>query len=381
MRNRALMVVLLGVTQVHAAPPIDFSTNAGLASTCAPLAAASPASLRRDDEKVAYAICTGVALAKEIATWWRQNEGGMGLERGTRAEMRALLEGHLATIARVRSVLEGVRSPGPYFAIEPGKWEIDFNGDGQVSMGERHFFWTPRRGVPMRPMDVARSQAELDRLYVSPVLRLDRSDILWATAYCNFVEAALHLVLAYDFGDHGLEKVALIDAERVRTQAHRRLAEGIRVSMRLRQSLLDERDDDLEWIANPRQKSSAFPLVMDEQTFATWGRLLEELQRLVAGRSLLGGRVDAGRLNGINDLTMGICAPGQGIDVRGLFQRPLARPLDRSELAARCAAPTAAMPMTGLAGLATESIRRNATRGPGEDSGEWAVLRHLYWVN
>jgi hypothetical protein len=305
----------------------------------------------------------------------------MNLERAGRAEARALLERHLATIARVRTVLEGVKSPGPYFVIEPGNWEVDFNGDGQVSPGERHFFWTPRRGVPMRPMDVARSQAELDARYVSPVLRLDRSDILWATAYCNFVEAALHLVLAYDFADNGLEKVTLVDAERVRTHAHRRLAEGIRVSMRLRQSLLEEKDDDHEWIANPRQKSSAFPLVMDERTFATWGRLLEELQRLVAGKSLLGGRVDAGQLRGVTDLTMGLCPPGQGIDVRGLFQRPLTRPLDRAELSARCAAPTPAVPMTDLAALASESIKRNATRGAGEDSGEWAVLRHLYWVN
>lgn len=151
--------------------------------------------------------------------------------------------------------------------------------------------------------------------------------------------------------------------------------------MRLRQSLLNEKDDDREWIANPRQKSTAFPLVMDEQTFATWGRLLEELQRLVGGKSLLGGRVDVGRLAGATDLTMGLCPPGQGIDVRGLFQRPLSRPLDRAELAARCAAPTAALPMTGLAALATESIKRNAAREGGEDSGEWTVLRHLYWVN
>lgn len=380
MRIRALMFVLLGATQAQAAPPIDFTSNAGLEATCATLAGANPASLRRDDEKVAYAICTGVALAKDVATWWRQNQHGMNLQRGGQAEARAALEKHLVTIARVRTVLEGVKSPGPYFVIEPGTWEVDFNGDGEVSMGERHFFWTPRRGVPMRPMDVARSAAEMEAMYVSPVVRLDRSDILWATAYCNFVEAALHLVLAYDFGD-GLERITLRDAERIRTHAHRRLAEGIRVSMRLRRALLDEKDDDREWIANPRQKSTAFPLVMDGQTFATWGRLLDELQRLVAGQSLLGGRVDAGGMRGATDLTMGFCPPGQGIDVRGLFQKPLKRPLETEELKARCVAPTPAVPMSGLAALASESFKRNAARSPGEESGEWQVLRHLYWVN
>jgi len=381
MRIRALMFVLLGVTQASIASPIDFSSHAGLESTCAPRTAANLASLRRDDEKLAYAICNGVALATEVSTWWRQSDRAANLARGGQAEARALLEKHLATLARVRTVLESVKSPGPYFVIAPGEWHVDFNGDGQVSAGERHFFWTPRRGLPMRPMDVARSQAELDARYVSPVLNLDRSDILWATAYCNFVEAALHLVLSYDIVENGPEKVALVDAERVRTQAHRRLAEGLRVSMRLRQALLDEKDDDREWIGNPRQVNTAFPLVMDEQTFATWGRLLEELQRLVGGKSLLGGHVDAGGLRGLTDLTMGLCPPGQGIDVRGLFQRPLARPLDAGELQSRCTAPSAATPMSDLAALATESFKRNAGRGPGGESGEWAVLRHLYWVN
>ena len=380
MRIRALMFVLLGATQANAAASIDFSSSAGLAATCAPIAGANPSSLRRDDDKVAYAICSGVALATEVATWWRRNGKGVNLQRGGHAEARALLEKHLATIARVRTVLEGVKSPGPYFVIEPGKWEIDFDGDGQVSMGERHFFWTPRRGVPMRPMDVARSQAEMEAMYASPVVRLDRSDVLWATAYCNFVEAALHLVLAYDY-EGGLERIALRDAERIRTHAHRRLAEGIRVSMRLRQALLEEKDDDREWIANPRQGDTAFPLVMDEQTFATWGRLLDELQRLVAGKTLLGGTVDAGGMRGATDLTMGFCPPGQGIDVRGLFQKPLDRPLDAAGLRARCTAPSAAVPMSGLAALASESLGRNTARGPGGESGEWQVLRHLYWVN
>ena len=380
MRIRALMFALLCAPHAHAAA-IDFTSHAGLESTCAPLAAANPATLRRDDEKVAYAICTGVALAKEAMTWWRQNERGMAMEPGRIAQVRAVVEKHLATIARVRTVLEGVKSPGPYFVIEPGTWQVDFDGDGVVSPGERHFFWTPRRGVPMRPMDTARSPAELEAMYASPALRLDRSDILWATAYCNFVEAALHLALAYDFGGNGFETVALQDADRIRTHAYRRLAEGIRVSMRLRQSLLEEKDDDREWIANPRQKDTAFPLVMDEQTFATWGRLLEELQRLVAGKALLGGQVDAGALRGATDLTLGMCPPGQGIDVRSLFQKPLARPLDRAELASRCRAPSTAVPMSGLAALATESLRRNAARASGEDSGEWQVLRHLYWVN
>jgi hypothetical protein len=377
-----LVLLVLAMTAAPAeARTIDFSSNAGLQSTCPPLLAETPKSLRRDEEKVAYAICSGVALAKNVATWWQQNQSAMKLEREDRGRIRIQLEKHLATIARVRSVLESIKSPGPYFVIEPGRWEVDFDGDGHVSVAEKHFFWTPRRGLQMQPTDTARSEAEYQAAYLSPVIKLDRSDILWALAYCNFAEAALNLVLAYDAPDAAVEAIVLVNAERVRAVAYPRLVEGVRVSMKLRESLLAEKDDDSEWIANPRQTRTAFPLVMDEQTFATWGTLLKELEQVLAGRTLLGGRVDAGQLRGLTDLTMGVCPSGQALDVRSLFLRPLKRPLDRRELSARCASPTAALPLSGLAALASESIQRNVGRPTGQDSGEWTILRYLYWVN
>jgi hypothetical protein len=172
-----------------------------------------------------------------------------------------------------------------------------------------------------------------------------------------------------------------VDAKRVSSVAYPRLIEGVRVSMKLRESLLAEKDDDREWIAGPRQTRTAFPLVMDEQTFATWGTLLKELERVLAGKALLGGRVDAGQLRGLTDLTMGVCSPGQALDVRSLFLRPLKRPMDRQELSARCVSPTAVLPLSGLAALASESIRRNVSRSTTQDSGEWTILRYLYWVN
>jgi hypothetical protein len=166
----------------------------------------------------------------------------------------------------------------------------------------------------------------------------------------------------------------------VRTLAYPRLREGIRQSRMLRESLLAETHDDREWIPNPRQTNTSFPLVMDEQTFATWGALLSELHDLVEGKALLGGRVDAGGLQGLTDLTFGLCPPGQGIDVRGLFLSPLRQAMDRDELASRCVAPTA-KPMSGLAPLITASIRRNAGAAADGAPGDWKILRHLYWVN
>ena len=145
---------------------------------------------------------------------------------------------------------------------------------------------------------------------------------------------------------------------------------------------MEETDDDGEWIANPKQKNTTFPLVMDAQTFESWTGLLQELERILSGKVLLGGTIDTqGRGTMVSDLAFGICPPGQGLDVKSLFDKPLRRALDREELRKRCGAPTPARPMTVLAALASASLRRNASRSPGQESGEWTVMRYLYWVN
>jgi len=158
------------------------------------------------------------------------------------------------------------------------------------------------------------------------------------------------------------------------------LAQGIAYSKRLRESLAAETDDDAEWIPNPRQANTAFPLVMDAQTFVTWGELLAHLELLAAGKTLLGGATGGGGLP-VRDLAGGMCPPGQGINVRQLFIEPVGQPLERSEWRARCRRPDAKLPLTGLAQLIQQSLERNAGRGPQDISGEWMILRHIYWVN
>jgi len=382
MRFAVLVVVLAAaVTQVHASA-FDFTSHAGMEASCGSLQRKTSAGLARDEDRVAFALCESLALAKDVATWVAQDAKRLNLADTTeRARVRERLEGYLRRVSAVRVALERVKAGGPLFVIEPGNWAVDFNGDGLVSPAERHFFRTPKRGVAMRPMDIAVDEAQLLAMYASPVILIDQSDVHWALAYCNFAEAAMNLVLAYDLGGPGIDSLVLVDAERVRKVAYRRLLEGVRQSVMLRASLLRETDDDLEWIANPRQSNTSFPLVMDETTFATWASLLDEVQRLLAGKTLLGGQVDTGGLRGIADLSLGICKPGEGLDLRSLFLSPLLRPLDREALASRCAAPTKARPFTGLAALASASIKRNAGRAPGEDPGEWTVIRHLYWVN
>ena len=120
---------------------------------------------------------------------------------------------------------------------------------------------------------------------------------------------------------------------------------------------------------------------MDAQTFATWGELLGHMEKLFPGRRCSGGPVSSQELRNVRDLSGGICAPGQGIDVRSLFTDPLREPLRPDALKSRCRAPTAARPLTGLAAMIADSLRRNAGRTPDSFSGEWMILRHFYWVN
>jgi hypothetical protein len=361
----------------------DFSSTEGFASTCGPLLQADPKKVKGDPERVAYFICGAVGLAKYAASWFRQNL--LLLESNdpvARQRIRSRAENYLTRMSELRTVLEGVRGKGPYFVIQPGNWQIDFDGDGKVSLFEKYLFWVPRRGMQASPLDAPGSEDLYRSGYTSPVINVDQSDVYWAVAYVNFAEAALNVALAYDWDPVQYEETTLLDPRRISGSAYQRMLEGIRYSMRLRQSLLQETHDKNEWIANPRQADTSFPLHMDVQTFATWGSLLSELNSVLRGKTLLGGRIDSGeRTQGMRDLSFGLCLPGEGLDVRALFVNPALRLFDPKQLAARCAKPTAARPLSGLATLVSASIKRNANVRGGAESGEWTVLRHLYWVN
>jgi hypothetical protein len=338
-----------------------------------------------DRERIAHFICGSIDLAKDAATWFEHNpitlepQGSLSLSM---QQIRGRAERYLATIAGLRALLEGVRGQGPFLTIAPGNWQIDFNGDGRVSLLEKYLFWVPKRGVEAQLLNAPPSEDGYRSHYTHPVINVDRSDVYWAIAYLDFAEGALDIALAYDWNPAQYREATLINPGRITKVAYARIQEGIRYSTRLRESLLRERHDKQEWIPNPRQVDTTFPLRMDTQTFATWGSLLLELDALLRGKTLLGGQVGSGeRRSGPRDLAFGFCAPGEGLDVRGLFTQPASRLFDAKQLATRCARPTPERPLCGLAPLISASFKRNAGNAGAADSGEWTILRHLYWVN
>lgn len=377
--------LLLGAARAQAAP-IELESADGPDKTCPQFRDAKPAGLRRDDERIAFALCNAIDMGRETATRLRefqQRQQQVG-DRSFVDEIRARLERILVRIRASRTALEAVRGNGPYFAVRPGEWRIDWDGDGRISDMEKYLLWVPKRGV-----EVFRSQASFggseaayhEAQFVSPRIHVDRSDLLWAIAYCNFAEGVLNLVLAYEVTMDQRFDVRLKDPARVTRVAYRNILDGLKASARLRETLLKETDDDDEWIPNPKQVKTSFPLLMDAQTFATWGELLGHMDKLFRGRTLLGGTPQSPEVRRVRDLAQGICPPGEGIDVQSLFTRPIPFPLAENALKSRCRKPSAARPMTGLAQLMSDSAQRNAGRSPEGFSGEWTILRHFYWVN
>lgn len=220
--------------------------------------------------------------------------------------------------------------------------------------------------------------------FTSPVVKIDRSDIDWAIAYAYFAEAIIYLALsydvAYDIQNPSSFKLLLSDRERIRTTVYERLLAGVRHLKAVRKALLSETDDRLEWIPNPKQKKTSFPLVMDEQTFDTWGKLLEYVDELLAGKVLLGGRVSHAERPVLQDLTFGICDENEGLNLKDLFDRPIKDPLDSREWKSRCRRANNGLRFSGIRNLLAEVIARNRD-GPERQSGEWTIVRYLYWVN
>ena len=376
--------LLLGAVGAQGAP-IELESADGPDQTCPQFRAAMPASLRRDDERIAFAICNAIDMARETAArlrefQQRQQQAG---DRSFIDEIRTRLERILVRIRASRAALEAVKGNGPYFAIRPGEWRIDWDGDGKISDTEKYLLWVPKRGVDVfrSPATFGSEAAYQEAQFISPRIHLDRADLLWAIAYCSFAEGMLNLVLSYEVTMDQRFDVRLKDPARVTRVAYKSILDGIKASAKLRETLLKETDDDDEWIPNPKQVKTSFPLLMDEQTFATWGELLGHMDKLFRGKTLLGGTPQSPEARRVRDLSQGICPPGEGIDVRSLFTQPIQSPLAENGLRSRCRKPTAARPMSGLAQLMSDSAQRNAGRTPESFTGEWTILRHFYWVN
>ncbi len=368
---RSIVLSCLFPAGLATAQTIDFVSADGPDRTCPKYLALDPAKLRSDADRAAFALCNTIDLVREASSRFRTyNERGERVDNALVNDLRGRLEHILKRVRASRVALDGVKGPGPYFAIRPGAWAIDWNGDGRIDTPEKYLLWVPKRGRTefLPRAGFSTEAAYYEDNFSSPQIKVDRADLYWAVAYFQFFEAAVNLVLSYEVDLAKGFDVRLKDRDRIAKVAYRSLLGGLRASAQLRQALLKETDDDDEWIPNPKQTQSSFPLLMDAQTFATWGELLGHMDKLFGGQTLLGGTVESQEFRNVRDLSGGICAPGEGIDVKSLFTDPIREPLRQDALKARCRAPTKARPLTGLAAMIAESVRRRVLK-PAEEKG------------
>lgn len=262
--------------------------------------------------------------------------------------------------------------------VTPAAWQVDLNNDGKLETWEQLFFAIPKRGehafnasLPSNDPAYYQQHYQAEAGFV-----VDQSDVLWALAYHQFAEGLMELLLAHqvNFQDAKNGLVELHDPAALQ-RAHQLMGAGLATSAALRRALLAESDDQQEWIPNPRQKDSVFPMELDQQTFDTWGQVLAELQPLWAGKTLL--VVDA-KAGGMLGQAAKLCPSGQGLNVAFMFQHPSRYPFSNEGMRTACQTVDQPLPPSGLANLINQAAERGRSN---PQSPEWQFVRYLYWVN
>jgi hypothetical protein len=181
-----------------------------------------------------------------------------------------------------------VAAADPQFSLELciACWtERDWNHNGRIDDGDRHLFEmeTDASGSDIPEGDPRRR----------PTFRFDIGDVQWARAMVSFQRAGAELVLAYRWseldklflgkwhdGDGQRIVIHLVDADRVK-RARTEILAGLDFSAKERAAYLAETDDDREWVPNPRQKSHAMPLAVDDSLYQRWADILGDAHHLL----------------------------------------------------------------------------------------------------
>ncbi|HWM88299.1 MAG TPA: hypothetical protein VNO33_20735 [Kofleriaceae bacterium] len=238
-------------------------------------------------------------------------------------------------------------------------WEEDWNGNRRIDEGDRRLFEVE--------YDLQRGDLPAGDPRRRPTVRFDVGDLHWARAMLAYQRAAIDLALAYRWSDLlaffqaddvKVIRVGLIEGGRV-PRAREQILFGLEQAELARTSYLAEKDDDREWVPNPRQKRYAAPLPVDQALYDTWAGINRDMRELVNGseglqigellrlRSVEGqtvpGFVDVGRmLREPADLVIDLDALGQldnpatmGAAMRAFFGRYYSERMKPSPLPGR----------------------------------------------
>ncbi len=355
----------------------DFTTTDGYNATCSAMAATDAAALTNDDERVAFVLCSDTSLTKQIVAWADQGMKRLGTEKPSQqqiiGEVGKEIDYALERLAASREVLEKIHlGKRKSLRLVPSQWQLDLNGDGKTETWEKYFFAIPRRSD--QPALIAmpnNEEAYYEREYrLDAAIRVDQSDVLWALSYHDFIEGLLSALRAYHVDEHfnfTLTQPALY------RHAVDMYSQGFDNSEKTRQWVLAEKSNSEEWIANPKQTDSAFPIALDARDFVTWGKTIAELKALMQGTKLLG-------LPHEDQLppTMRFCPAGFALDIHEFSLHPPASFgegffTQRSVFATPyCHKIDARHPLSSLPALMEQSQK---------DGTGLRQLRYLFWIN
>lgn len=322
-RGLAAMAASVAFSTTASATTLDLTTTEGFEKTCldSPISANQ---LKSNDERVAFVICRDTTLAKQVIRWGMdmvkqlgKNDDPSNIVTEVTREIDYIRE----ELGVSRGVLEKTRLGNKKsLRLVPSTWQMDLSGDYKTESWEKHFFAIPKRGhqpfrfnAPSNDDDYYQSEYNLDA-----AVRVDQSDVLWSLAYHQFIEGLLTNVRAYEL-DWNAKAIVLARPQLLKS-AHRLIGDGFRTSEKMRRSVLAETTDDEEWIGNPQQKSSVFPIPLDKDDFATWGEVLGELDALWQGKHLVatGDRRRGGLLGEMAPL----CPEQSGLNIASIYLKP-----------------------------------------------------------
>ena len=218
----------------------------------------------------------------------------------------------------------------------------------------------------------------------------------------NFQRSLLQLGLAYEWpdpralmeadrgrGDGGRSVVIeLKDVGRVH-RARDLILEGLASADACRRLYLAEKDDDREWVPNPRQKSHPLPLPVDRALYDTWEGVVADLRKLVSGEegldiaeaAQLGDHQWADPPRGYLNIGRLLQAPGDVVLDFGNLDR-LGGDRSREDVQAVLADVFGDkyVPRMKPTGLLKRLDRMRSEIERGEESFE-RKLRYLFWLN
>jgi hypothetical protein len=400
-------------SQYSRLPLPDLTTTAGFYATCnamgsVPLFTPNNMASLTKTQLQAWVVCKDVALVQQSIGWINKalvdnreaanNTAAGAVNWSNPREANNALQAQLTYMQRElasgRAVLKYL-SEQPLNALDalhvrPQTWRLDLDGNGEVSPWENLFFALPKRGGAYEPFELrmpSDAGVDLTAVQSEAFIKTDATDVLWALSHHELLEGVVEMlrsqyidINALRMGG-GLKQLFTLQNKAAWTRAYDLINNSLATSLAMRQSALAETDNDYEWLPNPKQTNSAFPISLDMGDYTTWTTMVSELQALWQGKTLLVMNeytqdwLQDLSILGRNDGTPAFACPeDMALDIKKLFTAAPPEHLFSLDIPEEaCSIVTPNHPASKLPALAAERA----------DAGKMDTrfLRYFYWVN